>query len=184
MRHRAPGNVFLIGFMASGKTRVGRALARRLGSRFVDADLEVERSEGRKVAEIFASRGEAHFRELEVRAIARIAGGEGQVVGVGGGAAMDPRNVAAMRRAGVVVYLETPLAVLFERAEKQGTASRPVWRGATRTARLRNMALLYAARRGAYRRAAHIVLRPRDLPARAVAERALRRLGDAGWVKA
>ena len=108
--------------------------------------------------------------------IARIAAGEGKVVAVGGGAAMDPRNVEAMRRGGVVVYLETPFAVLFERAERQPAHLRPVWRGATERARRRHMSLLYAARRPAYRSAAHIVLRPRDLPPRDVAERAHRRL--------
>ncbi len=184
MRRRGSRNVFLVGFMAAGKTRVGRALARRLGRRFVDADLEIERSEGRAVPEIFALRGEAHFRRLEARTIARIARDSGQVVAVGGGAAMDAGNVASMRGSGVVIYLETPFGILFGRAERQGRASRPVWRGATREARRRGMARLYAERRGAYRRAAHIVLRPRDLSARAVAARAARRLGRVERVRA
>jgi shikimate kinase len=183
MRRRERCNVFLIGFMAAGKTRLGRVLARRLGRPFVDSDAEIERSRTRSIAAIFADEGETRFRRHETRVVARIARTGGQVVAVGGGAVVDPANVAAMRRGGVVVYLETPFSVLFERAERQARALRPIWCGATRLERRRAMARLYAARRGAYRLAADVVVGTKGRPIRAVADEALRRLVRDGWVK-
>ncbi len=184
MRRTRRRNVFLIGFMAAGKTRLGPVLASRLGRRFVDADAEIERRERRTIAQIFAEKGEALFRRLEVGVVARAARDDGQVVAVGGGAVMDPRNVVAMREGGVIVYLETPFAVLFDRAERQGPNSRPLWRGSTPRMRRRAMARLYAQRRPLYRKAADVVVRTRGRRIGALAGAALRRLRREGWVEA
>lgn len=173
---RRPGrrNLFVVGFMASGKTRLARLLAERLGWRFVDTDAEVERAAGRTVAELFRGRGEPHFRRLERRAIARAARGLRRVVSVGGGAVLDPANRAALRRGGRVVYRQTPFEVLFKRAERKGSAKRPLWNGRTRAERRRAMAELYARRRPLYREVADIVVRAAD--AGRALERVLREL--------
>lgn len=167
MRSRRKRSVFLIGFMGSGKTRVGRALARRLGCRFVDTDAEIERVRGLSVRRIFAGEGEAAFRRMESKAIARACRGRCRVVAVGGGAVTRPGNVAAMRRAGKVVYLQAPLVVLGSRVGRRGARRRPLWSDAAR---------LWARRRPLYRKAAHLTVRAgRGTPAR-IAERIARRL--------
>ncbi len=153
MRPRAKpdANVYLIGFMASGKSAVGRALAIRLGRRLIDTDRDVERIAKRKIARIFAERGERAFRRLESRAIARAARRRGSVVALGGGAVLRRANVSLIRRTGSVAYLQVPPAKLRVRGRRASRGSRPLWK--------KNLRALLAVRRPAYRRAAHIVVR-------------------------
>src|SRR4051794_16672137 len=86
---RTPG-IYLVGFMGSGKSTVGRALAEELGWRFVDLDQEIEQSQGMSVSEIFEQRGEPAFREIETAALRQqvkaIECGRPHVVALGGGA--------------------------------------------------------------------------------------------------
>ena len=93
----APKNIALTGFMAVGKTHVGRKLARRLGWRFVDVDRAIERDEGRKVQEIFHRDGEARFRILEKQKLREVLARERQVIATGGGAVMDEENLALLK---------------------------------------------------------------------------------------
>ncbi|MBI3505909.1 MAG: shikimate kinase [Proteobacteria bacterium] len=177
-------NIFLIGFMASGKTKMGRLLAERLGWRFIDTDAEIERSARMKIADIFERHGEAGFRRLEVRAVARAAKGRRRVVSVGGGTVMDPRNVAVMRKAGVVLHRETPFEVVFERAERKvPVRQRPLWQGKSAAERKRAMAKLYRLRRPHYVGAAHLRLKTKGGTVEQAAERALARLVGGGWIK-
>jgi len=98
-------NVVLIGFMGTGKTAVGRALAARLGLAFVDTDAVVEERAGRPVARIFAEDGEERFRRLESEAVASAGDREGAVIATGGGVVLRPENMARLRRRGMVVAL-------------------------------------------------------------------------------
>lgn len=139
-------NVWLVGMPGSGKSTVGRAVAARLGARFVDADLEVERRAGRSTAEIFQDDGEAAFRSLETEVLSLLANQDGLVVSCGGGAVLDPENRAVMRRSGTVVLLEVPAEVLTARLE--GGEPRPVLAD-------RDPLDLWAERAPAYRAAAH-----------------------------
>src|SRR5438874_2209253 len=93
-------NVILVGFMATGKSSVGRALASRLGREFVDTDLLVERRFGKPVATLFAEEGEAVFRRAERAAVASAARHAKAVIATGGGSLGDPGNVAVLRDAG------------------------------------------------------------------------------------
>src|SRR5262245_31769003 len=102
---RMPRNVILTGFMASGKTTVGRVLARMLGWRFTDLDRVVERRAGRSIPALFRRRGEQAFRRLEHEAIRGLRRRRGWVVAAGGGAPVVPRNRPWLRRAGRVVWL-------------------------------------------------------------------------------
>ncbi len=108
-------NVYLVGMPGSGKTSVGRELARRLGRRFVDLDAEVELVAGRRIAEIFETQGEERFRALEREALVRAAGDEPSVVACGGGIVMDPTNRRLLKESGTVVLLTVPAARLRER---------------------------------------------------------------------
>lgn len=162
-------SVFLVGFMAAGKSTVGRALARRAGRPFVDTDALVAALARRSIPRVFAAEGEAGFRRREALAIARAARVPGAVVAVGGGAVTRPANVRLMRRRGVVVWLSAAWVALSRR---DGAAGRPLWSRA-RT--------LFKERRPLYRAAAHLVVRSDRGAAEAVAARAAARLRRLGW---
>lgn len=106
-------NITLTGFMGTGKTAVGKRLAKRLGWRFVDVDALIEEAAKMPVARIFAERGEPIFRRLERRAIGRLVHGHEQVIATGGGAFVDPQSRARLRASGPVVCLTAqPRAIL------------------------------------------------------------------------
>lgn len=123
-----PGHIFLIGPMGAGKTTTGVALAGRLGVPFVDLDREIEQKHGATVAQIFASHGEAHFRELELAQLREVCRRPPGVVALGGGTLLTDAGWRAARDSGVVVRLEAPLEVLLERlrGEPGGLAGRPL----------------------------------------------------------
>jgi len=108
-------NIVLTGFMGTGKTVVGRRLARRLGWRFVDVDRLIEQRTRRSIAEIFAEHGEAVFRRLEQRMIGRLACGRAQVIATGGGAFVDPDNRERLQATGPVICLTASPRVIFQR---------------------------------------------------------------------
>src|SRR5918912_4342481 len=94
--------VVLVGFMGAGKTTVGRILADRLGLPFVDADVLIEERLGRSIKDVFATDGEAFFREVEHRTVTELAGGRDAVLALGGGALGDERTRAVLAVARVV----------------------------------------------------------------------------------
>jgi len=104
--------------MASGKSAVGRRLARRLGRPFIDLDQQIEKREGRSIAAIFDSDGEAAFREMERVAVDALAGEPESVIATGGGTFVDPVNRGRLRELGVVVYLATGLETIIERVSR------------------------------------------------------------------
>ncbi|MBH0237276.1 shikimate kinase [Methylobrevis albus] len=116
-----PRSIVLIGMMGAGKTSVGRRLAARLGLDFVDADQAIEEAANQTVPEIFAQHGEAYFREGERRVIARLLRDGRRVIATGGGAFMNAETRAAIRAAGVSVWLKADAAVLFERVKRRPT---------------------------------------------------------------
>jgi shikimate kinase len=107
--------VYLVGMPGAGKSVVGRELAGSLGVPFVDLDTEIERREGKPVAEIFADVGEAGFRELEAAVLTHASMHDPSVVACGGGIVLEPANRIALRNTGTTVYLDVPLALLHER---------------------------------------------------------------------
>lgn len=119
-------HVVLIGMMGSGKSTVGRALARRLGRPFVDSDREVEARTGSTVAEIWSDRGEASFR-VEERAVldALLAGERATVVAAAGGVVIDAVNRDRLRDGGTVVWLRADPASLARRVHP-GRDHRPI----------------------------------------------------------
>ncbi len=117
--------VYLVGFMGSGKTTVGRLVAERMNWPFLDLDDEIERGEGRSIARIFSQFGEAHFRELERMYLRSISGPEHSVVGLGGGTYEAAANRRFIESNGMSVYLETSLEDVCRRIEADG--SRPLF---------------------------------------------------------
>ena len=106
-------NIALIGMPSSGKSTLGRALAERLGKRFVDLDEEIVKADGRSIPDIFAAEGEAGFRKLEAAQTARFARENRQVISCGGGVVKDPANLRALHANGIVLVIDRPLEDLL-----------------------------------------------------------------------
>lgn len=140
-----PCNIVLVGFMASGKTTVGRLLATYLGWEFVDTDIEVEKVAGSSIPAIFSQKGEAYFRQVEKEVITRVVAGSRKVIATGGGAVSDPENRERLWAGNKVVWLKVPLDIVWQRAA--GDKSRPLLQGRTREqveALLKERELYYA----------------------------------------
>ncbi len=112
--------IYLVGFMAAGKTTVARILAERLGWRAEDVDELIEARERRTVAEIFAKNGEPYFRALERDILRLLLPMRHVVVATGGGTFMDPENRVAINMDGVSVWLDVPLEELVARLPADG----------------------------------------------------------------
>ena len=146
--------IVLTGFMATGKSRVGRRLAEILGRTFVDTDSLVEAAAGRTVAEVFAAEGEAAFRARERAAVEQACGVVDAVVATGGGTLVDPENRRRLFAAGPVVCLSATPQEILRRAPD--AASRPLLASANGD-RLTRVEALLAERAAVYGLAAHQV---------------------------
>jgi shikimate kinase len=111
--------VVLVGLMGAGKTSVGRRLADMFGTRFVDADKEIEQAAGCSIADFFERYGEAEFRRGEERVIARLLGESPCVLATGGGAFMSADTRQEIRDHGLSLWLKADLDVLFERVSRR-----------------------------------------------------------------
>jgi shikimate kinase len=113
-----PENIVLVGFMGTGKSSVGRLLARKLGYRFVDTDHLVVQRTGMEITEIFAQHGEAHFRDLETAVLHHLASTRHQVISTGGGIVLREENRTLLAQLGPVVELRASEEVIFERISR------------------------------------------------------------------
>jgi shikimate kinase len=127
-------NIALIGFMAVGKSAVGRNLAKKLRRRFVDLDRSIEKTVGMKVKEIFAVKGEPYFRQLEKQILSEILEKDGQVIATGGGVVTDDDNLALLRGKTTLIGLTASIDTLLARAGNG--AKRPLLKGANRRDRV------------------------------------------------
>ncbi len=124
---RKKGNIILCGFMASGKTEVGKSIASMTGMPFIDTDELIVRREGESISSIFESRGEAYFRKVEKKIVFEVSNENGAVIALGGGAVLDPDNLEAIRRNGRVYLLVVPLEAVIERTRT--SPERPLLQG-------------------------------------------------------
>lgn len=108
-------NIVLCGFMGSGKTVVGKELAKILGVKFVDTDELIEKEQGVAIKAIFATHGEDYFRDLEYEICKKVAEMNGVVVSTGGGAMTFKRNVDAIKEGSKVVFLDASFDVICDR---------------------------------------------------------------------
>ena len=143
--------IFLIGMPASGKTSVGKALAKRLGTKFVDLDREVERAAKMSIARIFAEEHEWGFRVREAHALLELVrrGPERAVVATGGGAPAFGQNLHVMAHGGTIVYLRATLETLGAR---KGLLKRPILAAHPRGPKA-GLAALFKLRRPFYQQA-------------------------------
>ncbi len=140
-------SIFLIGFMAAGKSKVAKALSQQLIMPYVDLDTLIEKDAGQSVAQIFASEGEAGFRHRESQALRSVIAGRDSMVATGGGTACIGDNLQEMCDAGVVVHLATSLATALERAAGSSIARPLLAQSASQ------IESLYRDRASVYRRA-------------------------------
>jgi shikimate kinase len=151
--------------MASGKSAVGRRLARRLGKRFVDLDALIEKRERMKVHEIFEAKGERHFRAVEKRLLKEVLERDGQVIATGGGAALDPGSLRLLKNRSLLICLTAAPEALLARANS-GPA-RPMLEGGDRMNRIEELLRL---RKPAYDQA-HLCIDTTTLSAAAVVDK-------------
>ena len=146
-------NIFLIGFMGSGKTSVSLQLSDMTGLKKQEMDQILTQREKMTVAEIFERKGEPYFREQETVLLKQFGGGDPQIISCGGGVAMKEENVGIMRESGTVVCLTASADVLYERVKD--SRERPILNG--------NMSVEYIqqlmeARRPFYEAAADVIV--------------------------
>ena len=120
-------NLYLIGFMGAGKSTVARAFEKQYHMKLVEMDEEIVKQEKRAISEIFATNGEAYFRDLETALVKRIASQEDQIISCGGGAVLRLENVKKMKENGVVILLLAQPETILERV--QGDSGRPLLQG-------------------------------------------------------
>jgi len=109
------GNLILVGMMGSGKTTMGRALARHLGKAFVDSDEEIQQRTGVTIPHIFDIEGETGFRQRETAAIRDLVERDNMVLATGGGAVLAEQSRELMRQNGIVIYLKANVHDLWQR---------------------------------------------------------------------
>lgn len=143
-------NIVLCGFMGSGKTVVGKELAKIMGCRFVDTDEMIEEEQGIAIKAIFASRGEDYFRDLEFEMCKKVADLKNCVVSTGGGALTFERNVEAIKKGSKVVFLDASFDVICNRIGNSTT--RPLFQDRKKAK------LLYDERKSKYLAAADYVI--------------------------
>ncbi|RJO70414.1 MAG: hypothetical protein C4523_05205 [Myxococcales bacterium] len=158
-------SVVLIGFMGAGKTTVGRALARRLDFDFVDTDQAIEQNAGMSISEIFATKGEAAFRELELAEILRQRGRRRTILSVGGGAVANKDIRVFLKSFGTVVWLYAPLGTCLGRVDDR---NRPLLHCSDEA-----IARLYQERQDTYFQTADLLVKADDGDPAEVAARIL-----------
>jgi shikimate kinase len=161
--------VYLVGFMAAGKTTVAHALATRLGWRAEDVDELIEARERRTVADIFAKQGEPYFRGVEREILKLLLPLRHAVVATGGGTFMDPENRAAINVDGLSVWLDVPFEQLIARIPADGR--RPL--AADRV----QMERLFVLRQAAYAQA-HLRIAAGNAPAEEIADQIVDRMAN------
>lgn len=162
LRDRLQGlNIYLVGLMGVGKTTVGQEIATQLGYRFLDTDALVEQAAGQSIADLFATVGEAEFRNLETQVLAQVCAYTRLAIATGGGIVGRPLNWSYLRH-GVVVWLDVPIEVLVARL--QADTTRPLLQGTDLAAKLQS---LWTERQPLYAQAdVRIGYTPGDTPER------------------
>ncbi len=117
-------NIYLVGFMGTGKTAVGRELAKKKKWRFVDLDELIELREGRTIPDIFSKKGEPYFRILEKRALKEVSREEKFVVACGGGVVINKENIKMMKESGIMICLKADPSVILKRTSR--SVNRPL----------------------------------------------------------
>lgn len=146
-------NLYLVGFMGTGKTTVGRAVAQKIGFQVLDSDHEIERQQKKTIPDIFAQDGEPAFRAMEREFIEHGHPAERTLIACGGGLVVQPGMLALLKSKGVVICLHASLETILERTGRH--RNRPLLAVDDPETRVRT---LYAAREPIYKRSGTVIL--------------------------
>ena len=113
-------SIALIGFMGTGKTVVGKAVAEKLGKDFVELDVLIEQKAGKSIPEIFQQEGEVAFRELEIEVAKEVSENKNQIIACGGGVVLNKINIDRLKKDSVIVYLTASPRVILKRVSDDG----------------------------------------------------------------
>lgn len=165
-------NIFLVGLMGSGKTTIGRSLAKKLNLRFVDADQEIEARTGASIPLIFEIEGEASFRQREADVIRDLTAQQGIVLATGGGAVLSETSRKFLRERGTVVYLRASVASILQRTSHD--RNRPLLQTADPRAKIEELS---SQRSPLYEEVAHITIETGRPNVHSVVQNILSQLG-------
>jgi shikimate kinase len=175
MAEAAKRNIILCGFMATGKSTIGKRLAEEMHYRFLDMDALIEEEQGVSIPQIFASQGEPAFRALESQMVERIAEWSGHVIATGGGTIVNPRNLERLKSCGVLISLTADIQTILRRTGRED--SRPMLQGGDKLERIRQLLEL----RMPFYAQADIVLDTSTLSIRQVVQSLRTQLRDYGF---
>lgn len=130
-------NVFLIGFMGSGKSTIATCLAKNYGMDMIDMDQLIVESEGMSISDIFTQKGEVYFRDAETKLLIQMQGEKNKVISCGGGVVLRDENVQVMKKSGQVVLLDAKPETILERVKND--ENRPLLRGNKNVQFIRDM---------------------------------------------
>ncbi len=130
-------NVFLVGFMGSGKSTIASCLVKNYGMDMIDMDQLIVEREGMSISDIFAQKGEQYFRDVETNLLIEIQGEQNKVVSCGGGVVLREENVQVMKKCGQVVLLDAKPETILERVKDDD--NRPLLRGNKNVQFIRDM---------------------------------------------
>lgn len=167
-------SIALIGFMGTGKTAVGKALAERLGKEFVEVDSLIEQKAGKTIPEIFQQDGEIAFRELEIEVIKEVAPKKNTVIACGGGVVLNRINIDRLRKECILVYLTAAPEVILQRTTGDKN-ERPLLHKSDKAAQIRE---LLRFRQPFYERAADIKIDTSTLDINSVAEQIIKKVKE------
>lgn len=156
--------IFLIGLPGSGKTTLGKQLAKNLNLSFVDLDFEIEKEEGKTVQEIFAQKKENYFREIESKTLKNFCLSKGDfVMATGGGAPCFFDNIASMNQSGITIFLDVSASEIARRLQETNLSERPLFSKLSSEQLKDKIEWLRSQRISFYRQAKHSVSHPLSL---------------------
>ncbi len=167
-------SIALVGFMGTGKTAVGKALARKLNRQFVELDSLIEQKAGKTIPEIFQQDGEIAFRELEIETTKEVSRNKNLVIACGGGVVLNKINIDRLRKEAIIVYLTASPKVIIKRTST-GKNERPLLNVPNRASEIREFLKF---RKPFYKRAADIKIDTSKLDIDAVAEQIIMKLKE------
>ncbi|MDP2729926.1 MAG: shikimate kinase [Dehalococcoidales bacterium] len=167
-------NIALVGFMGTGKTAVGQALAKKLNRKFIELDWLIEQESGKSIPEIFRQGGEIAFRELEIEATKKIAGEKKVIIACGGGVILNKINIDRLRESSRTVYLTASPGVILKRILKE-VGQRPLLEVDNPARTIRE---LLKFREPFYERAADVTINTSKLDIDAVVEQIIEKLKE------